>query len=331
MSRTLFVAASALALTAALPRPARALDDVHCASGQTALAKTYLSIDNAAPGDTRANSSGKVRLRGWVFIPDGTPPPDGFPVLIFNHGSEESPSAKCVFADYFTAQKDFILFVPIRRGHTGSTGEYFEDYAARKAEESCPAAFCTDELLTFWRRYWTVEYLRDQRQDVVSAIDHLKGYPKANPHRIGVMGHSFGGIVSLFFNMLSGDDTRAVVDISGGAQSWESNEYLQQELKNAVDNAERPLYFLQPRNDASRLPTAHLSFRAGLRAMRWQASIFAPVPDSLIQPCPRPDPNDPTRELSCGDVAHGKFVTDATQVATWAPVVLEFLQRMGVR
>ncbi len=309
---------------------AQPLDEAHCTSGAVGLVKTYLSLDDASPDDPRANGNHKVRLRGWVYIPDGEPPAGGFPVIVFNHGSEDTPAPKCVLADVFVAEKRFVLFVPVRRGHTGSTGEYFEDYAERRTDEICAQlGGCLPAMRNEFVRFYTVEYLRDQRQDVKDAILHVKAYPKVNPHRIAVMGHSFGGIVSLFFNMLSGDDTRAVVDISAGAQSWQGNAYLREQLAAAVGAAQRPVFFLQPGNDVSTLPTADLSNVAAHRNMRWQAAIFADVPQSLIQPC-EVDPADP-EEDSCADKAHAKFVTDPTQVAKWSPAVVDFLWRMGVK
>jgi pimeloyl-ACP methyl ester carboxylesterase len=341
MRRTLFTRSLALAVAAAFPTAARALDDVECLSGEIAQVKTYLSEDDAF-GDTRANANGRIRLRGWVYVPSGTPPAGGFPVVVFNHGSEDTPGAKCEFSREFVINRRFVLFVPIRRGHTGSTGRYFADYADERTEEFCAIVPCTPQVRQQIKRIYTVDYLKEQRQDVADAIAHIKGYPKVNPHRIAVMGHSFGGIVSLFFNMLEGDDTKAVVDISGGAQSWgqtDPGDYLQQQMKDAVDHATRPIFFMSPMNDASRLPTIELAYRAGLRNMRWQAAIFPNVPDELLVcndtgeacPCDDPDVEGPDLLRSCNDVAHGKFVSDPTQVQKWAPAVFEFLRRMGVR
>ena len=323
------VAPLTLTLIAALAPAARAIEDSHCSSGEVGSVRTYLSIDRAAPGDTRA-TNGRVRLRGWVYIPSGTPPAGGFPVIVFNHGSGQETESRCTLADFFVAKRRYMLFVPARRGHDGSTGEYFEDYAERKTNATCNGG-CPPDLRTFWTKYWTVEYLRDQRDDVTSAILYIKTYPKANPHKIAVMGHSFGGIVSVFWNVLTGEDTKAVIDIAGGSQSWVGTPYLQQEMKEAVAQAKRPFFFLQPKNDVSIQPTIELTYVAGKNDQRYQSAIFAPVPQSLIQPCPRPDPNAPGETLSCGDVAHGKFAREASEIAKWGPTVADFLRRMGVR
>jgi pimeloyl-ACP methyl ester carboxylesterase len=324
-----------LALTMALAFPAAAraqLDDAHCSSGAVGSVRTYLSVDGAF-GDPRANDNGKIRLRGWVYIPTGTPPEGGFPVLVFNHGSEDTPAAKCVLADYFVAQKNFILFVPVRRGHTGST---------EQADLFCPASICTDAMWSQFYRAFVSDYLKQQRQDVNEAVQYIRSnYPKANDSKFAVMGHSFGAIVSLFFNMLEGEKTQAVVSISASAQSWgqtDAGDYWQQQLRDAVRKAKRPTFFLAPKNDASTLPIAELSYEAALDKQRYQATIFSPVPDELLvcsdgSACPCDDPDNPgaDQDVSCGDVAHGKFVSDETRVARWAPTVVEFLRRFGVR
>jgi hypothetical protein len=341
-------AAAALGLLLGAPAAARAdvctpqETSVDCYDGHGNIVahgelRTYAFVANPGANDSRASyvcSAGatQVKLQGWVFIPPGTPPPGGFPVIIYNHGSEDDPGPKCGIARYFTGERRFITFMPIRRGHSGSTGKYFESYADEKADQSCPGYCGADRNCCV--RYWTISYLEDQAGDVRNAYNYVKNnYPKANDDKMSVMGHSFGGIVTLFTNETDLGQ-RAVVDVGGGSQSWvkfdgEPFEYLQDQMKEAVDNAQRPIFFVQPRNDVNTDPTLVLSSRAGHNGMRYQAAIFPKVPQSLLDPCPREDPNDPTRTLSCEDVAHGKFVTDEDQVRSWGAAAVDFLDRFG--
>jgi PGAP1-like protein len=341
-------AALALGLFLGLPAGARAdvcppVDtSVDCYDGHHNIVahgelRTYLLVTNPGPNDSRASyvcSAGKeeVKLQGWVFIPTGTPPAGGFPVIIYNHGSEEDPGPKCSIARYFTGERRYIVFAPIRRGHSGSTGTYFERWADDKADQSCPGFCGADRNCCV--RYWTVNYLKDQANDVKHAYNYIQNnYPKANDDKMSLMGHSFGGIVTLFTNAMDLGQ-RAAVDIGGGSQSWvkldgEPFEYLQDEMGNAVDDAQRPVFFLQPKNDVDTDPTIELSHRAGRNGMRYQAAIFPKVPQSLLDPCPREDPNDPTRTLSCEDVAHAQFVLDDDHVQSWGKTAVDFLDRFG--
>jgi len=331
MNRALASALLSLGVLAAHPIKTHALDDSSCSSGLQGDVRTYLSIDDPEADDTRA-TDGKVRLRGWLYTPTGTPPADGFPILVFNHGSGEEPSSRCVLANYFVAKKNFVLFVPVRRGHTGSTGEYYKDYAERQADAFCGGdpGFCGSSGHDSVVDYYKMAYLQVQRQDVVEAVKYVKTQPAVNSSKITVMGHSYGAMVSLFFNMLDNTpDTKAVISISAGAQSWDSNDYAQDYLKDAVDQAQHPIYFLQPKNDVTTKPTGTLAKQAADKPMRFQAAIFSDVPDSLIQPCPRLDSDGDT--LSCGDVAHSQFVSDKDQVEKWGATVVDFLDRLGAK
>ena len=347
MTRTLSLIALLFLLTAAFPTPAAAQGDVTCPGtsydekgdppSQEILGhwRTYLSADHAW-GDPRANVAGQIRLRGWVFIPRGAPPKGGFPVLIFNHGSGQEADPRCELAEWFVP-RDYIMFMPMRRGHEGSTGIYFDDYADAQVDTACMGELlCTDTMRKKLKRMYTMEYLRDQGDDVTSAINYIRNtYPKANPNNVAVIGHSFGAMTSLLWNMREGPNTKVVISISAGAQSWgdanDDDDYLQWALKDAVRNAKRPIYFLAPLNDKSTLPMAELPHVAGHEEMRWQAAIFSKVPEALLTDCPRPDEDDPDKEITCRDVAHGKFVRVPSQVKLWAPSVAEFLRRFGVK
>lgn len=307
------------------------LTDVTCNSGRVAVAKPYFSADNAW-GDTRANTEGRIRLWGWVYVPKGTPPKGGFPILIFNHGSEETPGERCTLADFFVSRK-YILFVPVRRGHEGSTGLYFDEYSRMQADAFC--ALCPEAEWRAFKRMFVMEYLRAQGDEVTDAINYVRNnFPTANPNRVGVIGHSFGAMVSLMWNKREGEHTKAIVSFSAGAQSWGETDpfeldHLQWALRDAVRHARRPIYFLQPVNDVTTAPTAELAREAGLRQMRWQAAVFAAVPDQNLEPCPREDADGEMK--TCADIAHAQFVINAAQIKKWGPTVVEFLKRFGVR
>ena len=343
MTRILSLIVFAFVLTTVFPAPVEAQgDDVICDSGNIKVEgdelvgrwRIYLSADFMW-SDPRANEAGEIRLRGWVYVPAGTPPRGGFPILIFNHGSGQGAEPRCELAEFFVPKK-YILFVPMRRGHDGSTGIYFDKYAQDQADRQCQfVEECTESRRKELKRYYTMEYLRDQGDDVTDAINYIRtNYPKANPNNVAVIGHSFGAMTTLLWNMREGPNTKVVISISGAAQSWLENDttdYLQWALKDAVRHAKRPIYFLAPLNDKSTLPMAELPHEAAHREMRWQAAIFSKVPEALLTDCPRPDPEDADKEITCGDIAHGKFVREPSQVKLWGPSVVEFLKRFGVK
>src|ERR1700704_1417393 len=65
--------------------------------------------------------SGNLTLRGFLHRPAG---PGPFPAVSWNHGSERQPGSAGALGDFYTSN-GFVLFVPHRRGHGESPGEYF--------------------------------------------------------------------------------------------------------------------------------------------------------------------------------------------------------------
>lgn len=238
-------------------------------------------------------------------------------------------------ASYFTGH-GFAFFVPHRRGQGLSTGTYFADFldlfCGRTDQNpfgTCGRVGNNAALLT---------YLQDQTFEVAQAISYVSslknsaGHRIVNPNKIAIMGHSFGGIVTLFNNRLL-TSHQAAIDIAGASESWEfydgddetdgdntpDNSASIRILMDAVRDANRPIFFFEPKNDVSIRPTVVLSKVAGDHNERYQAAIYGPVPPDLGERS-----IDPTR-------AHGKFVTDHDEVHKWGPAVVEFLARFGVK
>jgi hypothetical protein len=96
------------------------------------------------------------------------------------------------------------------------------------------------------------------------------------------MGHSFGGMVTLFNNNVL-TNHRAAVDIAGASESWD---YFDRDdgnntpdesasidkLRAAVRGANKPIFFFEPKNDVSLRPTVVLSKVAGDHSERYQAA-----------------------------------------------------------
>jgi len=100
-------------------------------------------------------------------------------------------------------------------------------------------------------------------------------------------------------------------------------------LKPAARNANRPIYFLQPKNGISLEPTKVLFGASVDERFRAQASIFPPTKWDEV--CVRrskdcwDDENNHVK--SEGSQAHGNFIGDKDQVELWGPSVIEFINR----
>jgi dienelactone hydrolase len=200
-------------------------------------------------------SRGTLRLHGYLWKPAGDGP---FPAVLWNHGSERSPTSHPALARFYTGHS-YIFFVPHRRGQGRSPGPYIGD----SIESATRSA----------RGLRTIQLLDEQVADVVAALTFLKALPYVDPGRIAISGCSFGGIETL----LAGErelGVKALVPFAPGAESWERNSYVAGRLEHAVDHAHAPIFLLQAQNDYSLKPSEFLTRRAAKRQIDFQSKVY---------------------------------------------------------
>jgi dipeptidyl aminopeptidase/acylaminoacyl peptidase len=121
-----------------------------------------------------------LKIYALMTIPDGEPPGDGWPVIIFNHGYippalYETTERYVEYVDRL-ARSDYIVFRSDYRGHARSEGEAVGAYG-----------------------------YPDYTIDVLNAVASMKAYPDSDPDRIGMWGHSMGGYITLRCMVISED------------------------------------------------------------------------------------------------------------------------------
>src|SRR5579864_5880882 len=174
--------------------------------------------------------SGKLKIEAYVYKPEGAGP---FPVVIYNHGSragherEERPFA---YVGEMLAHSGYVVVVPERRGYGKSDGPTFGETVGE------------DRGPRFVRR------VQEETDDVLAAVEFVKTLPYAETTRMGVMGWSFGGIVSVFAASRSGA-FRVVVDQAGAALTWDRSPEMQKALKEAAGKIRAPLLGMVAEND----------------------------------------------------------------------------------
>ena len=134
------------------------------------------------------------RIYGLLTVPDEPIPTGGYPAILFLHGFIP-PDTYITTRDYVATQdglarSGFVTFKPDMRGHGRSEGE------------ATGAHFSETYIV-----------------DSLNALSALQNHPQINPQRIGVWGHSNGGLIGLRMAVVT-DQVRAHVYWAGVVGSY---------------------------------------------------------------------------------------------------------------
>ena len=127
-----------------------------------------------------------LKIYGFLTVPTGNPPVNGFPAIIFNHGY--IPPKQYVTTERYVAYIDafarngYIVFKPDYRGNGKSEGQAQGSY-----------------------------YSPGYTIDVLNALSSIKKYPGVNVNKIGMWGHSMGGNITLRSLVIFPDIKAAVI------------------------------------------------------------------------------------------------------------------------
>jgi dienelactone hydrolase len=213
---------------------------VAAATGSGTLAADR-RLRDAAEGKERITfKSGDLTLVGYLFKPAGDGP---FPAVVWNHGSEPNPGGTRQFdsvASIFVPA-GYVVFAPMRRGHSDSEGEYIVTTREREAARNGAAA---------GQRLTTRLLETSQLDDQLAGLNVVKQLPYVDKTKLVVAGCSFGGIQTLL-GAEAKAGYRAAIAISPAALNWGHNPSLESRLKHAVDRIDIPVLLLQPPKDAS--------------------------------------------------------------------------------
>lgn len=113
-----------------------------------------------------------LKIYGLLTVPNGDPPTNGWPAIIFNHGYIEpsvyrTTDKYVAYQDAF-AREGYVTFKSDYRGHGNSEGEARGGYGAN-----------------------------DYTIDVLNAVSTIQKYDNVDAARIGMWGHSMGGHITL--------------------------------------------------------------------------------------------------------------------------------------
>src|SRR5262245_789196 len=237
--------------------------------------------------------SGQLRIQAYLYKPNGDGP---FPVVIYNHSSRptrEPPSVPFAYIGRLLARAGYVGLGPERRGYGGPEGRTWSEEGSN------------DRGQRFIAR------LQEETDDVLAALDYLRTLSFTDTKRIGIMGWSLGGIVTMF--AVSRSSAFAVaIDQAGAALTWNGSAQVRSALSSADEKGTTPALLLVAQNDRT---TASITTLAEIFKKRG-------VPHRMVIY----EPFTPQQEDGAA-IAPGHLVFSAQGTHVWERDVLEFLGR----
>jgi len=214
--------------------------------------------------------SGSLTLHALLWRPRGTGP---FPAVLFNHGSYGgsdliSPDEPAAVGPVF-ARHGYVFLFLYRRGVglSADQGSADGDLMTRAAQAEGQEG----------RNRIQLELLdHEALNEARAGLAYLRTVPGVDALRVAVVGHSFGGAITL---ALAAQDTtlRAAVSFAGAARSWAGSPQLQARLRSAVDRTVAPVLFIHAANDYSLAPGRELAAEMKRFNKPQQLKIYPPV------------------------------------------------------
>jgi carboxymethylenebutenolidase len=203
-------------------------------AGLAASAVPILLPRNAAalPYDDLTYPSGQLTIQAYLYRPLGSGP---FPTIIYNHGSREgheNQSVPWVRICGLFVDAGYAVLAPERRGYGKSDGSSWSEAVGRDVGQKF------------------LDRCRAEADDVLAAAYYATTLPFVDRSRLGIIGWSLGGIVSMFAISRS-NVFRAAIDQAGGDLTWRHSPVLQSALADAVRAAQCPVLLMDDANDAA--------------------------------------------------------------------------------
>jgi dienelactone hydrolase len=216
--------------------------------------------------------NGAVNLPAQLWKPQGSGP---FPAVLLNHGSGRSPEELRRLGPYehnpeilgpVFMRHGYVLLYLFRRGIGPSAGQGASAVDLMNREAGGPA-----------RNALQMELLQNREMgDTLAALAVLRRLPGVDSRRIALIGHSFGGSLTLLMAERE-PDVKAVVVFSAAGYSWDRSPELRKRLLAAAGQIKAPVMFIHAANDFSTGAGKQLSARMTELGKPNLLKIYPPV------------------------------------------------------
>ena len=213
--------------------------------------------------------AGALTLHAQVWRPSGNGP---FPAVLFNHGSYSTddplPPADPETLGSVFARHGYLLLWLYREGTGLSSGQGVS--AGDQMARALQAGGVDSRNLVQLQLLDT-----EEMNEAAAALARLRARGDVDGHRIGVVGHSFGGSISML--MAERDpEIRAVVIFGGAAGSWNQSAALRERLLAAAGRMASPALFIHAENDYSTAPGPALAAEMQRHGKSATVKIYPP-------------------------------------------------------
>jgi len=193
--------------------------------------------------------NGPVALHAMVWRPQGSGP---FPAILLNHGSGRSREQLERLGPYernaetlgpVFSRHGYVFLYLFRHGVGPSSdqGANAFDLMNRESAEHGQEARNTLQLRLLENR---------DMDDALSGLKFLRSLPYVDGRKIALVGHSFGGSLTVLLAERE-PNLRAVVIFSGAGYSFDRSQALRARLLTAIDRIAAPVFFIHAENDYS--------------------------------------------------------------------------------
>jgi len=215
------------------------------------LTLTLAKAQGQTPGgpETIVIHNGSATLHAVLWRPQGRGP---FPAILLNHGSGRTREDLERLGPYeqnaeklgpVFARHGYVFLYLFRRG-VGLSNDQGANAVDLMNSESAAHGLEARNALQL--------QLLDNREmgDALSALKFLRALPYVDAKDVALVGHSFGGSLTVLMAERE-PNLRAVVVFSGAGYSFDRSPELRARLLAAVDHISAPVFFIHAENDYS--------------------------------------------------------------------------------